>query len=81
MITVKTFAQVRELSGCGQLQVPFEAGLDVASLILRLQQQSPAWHDALEGTVLCAVNQTLCDSSALLNENDEVTFFPPVTGG
>lgn len=81
MITVKTFAQVRELSGCAHLQVPFAAGLDVTALIMRLQQQSPAWREALEGNVLCAVNQTLCDGSALLNDNDEVAFFPPVTGG
>jgi molybdopterin synthase sulfur carrier subunit len=28
-----------------------------------------------------ALDQTLCDESAVLHEGCEVAFFPPVTGG
>ena len=31
--------------------------------------------------VRSALNQTLCDESALLSADAEVAFFPPVTGG
>lgn len=31
--------------------------------------------------VLVAVNQTVVDRSHPLNDNDEVAFFPPMTGG
>ena len=30
---------------------------------------------------ICAVNQELTDESKSVNLNDEVAFFPPVTGG
>ena len=28
-----------------------------------------------------ALNQTLCEESAVLKDGDELAFFPPVTGG
>ena len=31
--------------------------------------------------VRMALNQTLCEGSAVLRQGDEVAFFPPVTGG
>jgi len=31
--------------------------------------------------MLVAVNQTVVDKSYRLSENDEVAFFPPMTGG
>ena len=31
--------------------------------------------------LICSVNQTFANGSTIINENDEVAFFPPVTGG
>ncbi len=31
--------------------------------------------------ILCAVNQEIAKDSTILNESDEVAFYPPVTGG
>lgn len=31
--------------------------------------------------ILCAVNHEIASESTLLNNNDEVAFYPPVTGG
>ena len=31
--------------------------------------------------VLCAVNHTYCELEQVLGDNDEVAYFPPVTGG
>ena len=33
------------------------------------------------GKVMVAVNHEYVDMSYLLNDNDEIAFFPPVTGG
>jgi molybdopterin converting factor small subunit len=30
---------------------------------------------------LCAVNQEMAAADTIVNEDDEVAFFPPVTGG
>ena len=81
MITVKTFAQVRELAGQAECQVAFDGPIQVTHLISQLSATSEKWADALSGQVLIAVNQTLCGPSQTLNDGDEVAFFPPVTGG
>ena len=31
--------------------------------------------------ILCAVNQEMAAADTIVNEDDEVAFFPPVTGG
>jgi molybdopterin synthase sulfur carrier subunit len=44
---------------------------------------SPVHAQALsrDKPVRIALDQTLCDESALLQEDCELAFFPPVTGG
>ncbi|MDX1714830.1 MAG: MoaD/ThiS family protein, partial [Halomonas venusta] len=34
-----------------------------------------------EQRTLCAINQVMANDSARLTDEDEVAFFPPVTGG
>ncbi|QPG06771.1 MoaD/ThiS family protein [Salinimonas marina] len=81
MITIKTFAQVRELSGCAETTALWQPDMTVSSLMTQLVNQDPAWSQAFSGKVLTAVNQTICSTGQPLNDNDEVAFFPPVTGG
>ncbi|WP_137166705.1 MoaD/ThiS family protein [Salinimonas lutimaris] len=81
MITVKTFAQIRELTGQAEHQVVFTNPINVDELISQLSADNELWAEALSGQVLVAVNQTLCDRSQVLHKGDEVAFFPPVTGG
>ncbi len=81
MIKVLFFAQVRELTGTSQLELPAEY-CDVATLRAALAQQNDRWALALEsGKLLAAVNQTLVAMDHPLQAGDEVAFFPPVTGG
>lgn len=78
---VKFFAQIRELTGTAALDiaVPNDATIDGVRLVL--MSKGPAWHEALSANVLCACNQTLCDGTTAVTEQDEIAFFPPVTGG
>ena len=62
---VKLFAQIREVTGTESLEMA----------------KGPQWREALSANVLCACNQTLCDGTMVVSEQDEVAFFPPVTGG
>ena len=81
MITVKFFAILRESLDCDQIileQVPETVG----ELKTKLSMRSGQWQDALTryGS-LVAVNQSFVDESHPLRPQDEVAFFPPVTGG
>ena len=81
MIKVLFFAQVRELVNTDSLTLEgsFE---NVAALRAHLAAQGERWALALdESKLLAAVNQTLVEFSHPLTAEDEVAFFPPVTGG
>ncbi|HJV61730.1 MAG TPA: molybdopterin converting factor subunit 1 [Albitalea sp.] len=81
-ITVRYFASIRESLGPAQsLDLP--GGTTVGELRNRLIDTSPAHAAALaRGKALrCALDQALCDESALVHDGAEVAFFPPVTGG
>ncbi|AUH01303.1 molybdopterin synthase sulfur carrier subunit [Pectobacteriaceae bacterium CE70] len=81
MINVLFFAQVRELTGTGQLALPADYAT-VEVLRQALCEQGDRWALALEeGKLLTAVNQSLVDMHHPLQDGDEVAFFPPVTGG
>lgn len=81
MIKVLFFAQIRELIGVAELELP-DADYTVQSLLAELSQRGDKWQLALsEKTVLCAVNQSLVEAEHPIRAGDEVAFFPPVTGG
>ncbi|MCG3814398.1 molybdopterin synthase sulfur carrier subunit [Photobacterium damselae] len=81
MITVLFFAQVKEL--VGQSQIDVEASVNTAEeLRQQLALRGDKWQLALEsGKLLVAVNQTICPLDTEIKDDDEVAFFPPVTGG
>lgn len=80
-ITVKTFAQTREITGEDKVTLAISDGATVASLINALRERSEKWELALSGSLLTAVNQQLCDANTTVKDGDEVALFPPVTGG
>lgn len=81
MINVLFFAQVRELTGCDNLQVEGDYAT-VEALRAELATRGDRWALALEsGKLLAAVNQTLVPLDHAVQAGDEVAFFPPVTGG
>lgn len=81
-VNVRYFASIREALGGGE-RVELPPGATVALLRDTLIERSPTHAAALaRGKALrCALNQTLCEESALVAEGAEVAFFPPVTGG
>ena len=84
MLTLSFFASIREAAGRSQNEIELpETITNVRELVDYLISRES---DALslladEGQVLVAVNQTVVDRSYPLNGNEEVAFFPPMTGG
>lgn len=55
----------------------------VADLVRLLCARGEPFKSAFDGDtrILVAVNQEMSDPETEINSNDEIAFFPPVTGG
>ena len=78
------FAWLREHTGTPteEISLPKEV-TTVGGLADHLKEQSTGHAKALSNleVVRVAVNQVYADLDTAISDNDEVAFFPPVTGG
>lgn len=82
MIKVLFFAKLREQLGCAEIELDGRELSTVAELRRQLIEQHPHWVAPLDDkNLLIAVNQTLVKAEHPVGTDDEVAFFPPVTGG
>jgi molybdopterin synthase sulfur carrier subunit len=83
-LELRFFASLREALGIAQesIVVP-DSVKTIADLRLHLIERGNPWSEVLaQSKVLrCALNQVMVDANTPLQENAEVAFFPPVTGG
>ncbi len=75
-VTIKLFASLAESVGWREKVCTLSAGATVAEGWALATGEA-----ALPPKVLCAVNLNYCALATVLNEADELAFFPPVTGG
>lgn len=82
MIKVFFFASVREELGLSEMSLDWDRG-DVKDVIQRISaQEEGRYKVALSGeNLLTSVNQEIVPKDHLVEDGDEVGFFPPVTGG
>ena len=81
-IQLRYFASLREALGVSE-PIDMPEGSTVGGLRDALLARGGRHAECLarERAVRCALNQVLCDESAVLSDGAEVAFFPPVTGG
>ena len=81
-VNLKYFASIREAIGQGSESVSTQAAT-LKDLRDELIARGGAYSEVLAHgrAVRMALNQDLCEESAMLTEGCEVAFFPPVTGG
>ena len=78
------FAWVRQKIGVSEEQVDMPASVTtVATLVQFLRDQGPGYAEAFRNPALIrvAINQQHTDFNAIVHPDDEIAFFPPVTGG
>ncbi len=80
-VTVKTFAQTREITGEDNITLNLSDNSTIKTVLSQLKTRSDKWALALKGSVLAARNQELGDLQTELSDGDELALFPPVTGG
>ena len=82
MIKVLFFAQLKETLNTDKVALNIVTPCNVNDVKQALIKQEPSWQTHLEkNTILCAVNQDMVNHEHLIQDGDEVAFFPPVTGG
>jgi molybdopterin synthase sulfur carrier subunit len=84
VITIKYFARLSESLGMKSEEIEFnQASNSVESLMQSLVARGEPWSTefSTENKILVAVNHELSNRQATLKQDDEVAFFPPVTGG
>jgi len=86
MLKILFFGQLKEVIKTESLELELiQNGKQlntVAMLRSVLQENGDTWNEYLAyGKALVAVNQEMTSDDAVLNDADEIAFFPPVTGG
>ena len=81
-VNLKYFASIREAIGQGSECVSTQAAT-LKDLRDELMARGGAYSEVLAHgrAVRMALNQDLCEDTAMLIDGCEVAFFPPVTGG
>ncbi len=82
-VRVKFLAELRERVGESDLAIGLDKlpSRDVAGLKAALKAQDARFSVLADRRTLCAINQVMANDSARITDEDEVAFFPPVTGG
>ncbi len=79
-VTVRLFAQLRELAGTREVLLELPEGATVAYGLAALGELYPRL--PLDGgRVAVAVNQNYVPSDHVLADGDEIALIPPVSGG
>jgi molybdopterin synthase catalytic subunit len=79
-IRILFFAVIKQTLGTSSIKLEVDEQTNIASLRKILEEKYPEHHGLFQHT-LVAVNQNFVTEDDILHQNDEVAFFPPVSGG
>ena len=81
-VTIKFFASLRDVTGVEEIKHEFD-GSNISDLIISLKKvlTPSAYSEITARNVKIALNQELIEKLAVVTEDDEIAFMPPVTGG
>ncbi len=80
MLKVRFFASLKDLVGDSELEMQLEEKTSVRSIFHQLETRFPELKK-YQPLLLVAVNQEYANWNASVSPGDEVSFFPPVSGG
>lgn len=77
-VTVRFFAQFREIIGKKQKEVEIEDDMTLHDIISRLRTEYP---NLKKQKIIVSLNHKYAHPEEILKHDDEVAIFPPVSGG
>ena len=80
MLKLRFFASLKDLTGESEMEVELEGETSVGEVLQQLETRFPRIKK-YEAVLLVAVNLEYSDLDTLVSPGDEVSFFPPVSGG
>lgn len=81
MVNILFFAQVREKLEQDYVEFDLNTAISINQLVDSLVQKDERFNYLKQPHLFVALNQTLCDRTQVVNDGDELAFFPAVTGG
>lgn len=82
MATIKFFASLRQKIGRSEIELSLTNATPVGKIIKELENQIPSLSQAIAETrSIIAVNHEFGDENSLVNDQDELAFIPPMSGG
>ncbi len=82
MIKVLYFAKLKDDIDCVEELIEYQPSLStIQHLVDILVARSERRKKAFNNPIVCARNQVMASFDAVLEDGDEIAFFPPVTGG
>jgi molybdopterin synthase sulfur carrier subunit len=78
-INVRYFGQFRDITGLTEEEIETKEGITVIEFRDQVRKKYP--RIAAKREVLVAVNNTFTSLDIVINPEDKVAFFPPVSGG
>jgi len=79
-ITVRFFAQLKDLAGTGDTQLLCQQAMRVSEVKEQVAADFPRLRPYLK-SVFIARNGSYCSGETEVNAGDEIAFIPPVSGG
>ena len=80
MVKILFFASLKDLVGKSEIEIDLEGKASVRDVFQELQIRYPSLKK-YENALLVAVNQEYSNLDTPISPNDEIAFFPPVSGG
>ena len=82
MITVKYFANLREIAGKPEEQINTDSNVSLEQLSILIEPSQPKIAIMIrERKIMVSVNQEMAALDTLIRNGDEVAFLPPFSGG
>jgi molybdopterin converting factor subunit 1 len=80
MLKLRFFASLKDLIGEAEMEMKLAGETSVREVLQTLETRFPGLKQYAP-ILLVAVNQEYSDLDSLISPGDEVSFFPPVSGG